>query len=50
MARTEDKSEEDLVLERNILKLRLLIIEEEFAKREERKTKTGLRDKKDQRF
>ena len=46
MTRIEDKSEEDLVLERNILKLRLLKIEEELTKREEKKTDTGLRDKK----
>ena len=46
MTRIEDKSEEDLILERNTLKLRLLKIEEELAKRNEKKTDTGLRDKK----
>lgn len=46
MTRIEDKSEEDLILERNILKLSLLKIEEEITKRKEKKTDTGLRDKK----
>ena len=40
MTRIEDKSEEDLILERNILKLRLLKIEEELTKRNEKKTNT----------
>ena len=46
MTKIEDKSEEDLILERNTLKLRLLKIEEQLAKRNEKKTDTGLRDKK----
>ena len=46
MTRIVDKSEEDLILERNISKLRLLRIKEELAKHEERKTETGLQDKK----
>ena len=33
-------------MERNTLKLRLLKIEEELAKRNKKKTDTGLRDKK----
>ena len=46
MTRIEEKSEEELVLERNILRLRLIRIEEELTKRAERRTDTGLRDKK----
>ena len=46
MTRIEDKSKEDLILERNILKLRLLKIEQGLTKRNEKKTDTGLRDKK----
>ena len=46
MVSIEDKSEEDLILESNILKLRLLKIEEELNKRKEQKKDTGLRDKK----
>ena len=46
MTRIEDISEEDLILQRNILRLKLLRIEEELTKRKERNIETGLRDKK----
>ena len=45
MTRIEEISEEELVLERNIIRLRLIRIEEELTKRAERRTDTGLRDK-----
>ena len=45
MTRIEDKSEEDLILERNVLHLRLLRIEKELARKDENKGETGLRDK-----